>query len=635
MKRLFTLFIALGLGMSTLSAQIFFNENFEGGMPSGWTVVTAATDGGWLVGNSGDLSSSSFGIPDNGGQFAATNDDGCGQVCDKLNDILVLPAVDLTSVTDLVLVFDAYFADLTYQGVVENAYVSYSLDGGTTWTNLFELSGNPTDWQTITVDLTPLVGNAAVTLGFRFSDNGGWLYGYAIDNVLVYKPYDYDVKLDLNAVNRFNLLNATIPFSGKITNNGLQTVTSLDITWTDGVNNYTDPLTGLNIAPGGSYNFTHSTPLDVASAITYDIEIEASNPNGQPDGFNTNNSAAAKVSGLSFLPTPRVVAEEATGTWCGWCPRGFVFMELMEETYPDFIGIAVHNDDPMADVEYDGGLTSFPGFSGFPSVIVDRLGVIDPSDLENYYDSAADRIVPASASITEAVIDPVTRDLTISAEATFATQLSASDYRFNVVLVENGITGTGAGYNQVNYYANNAAGPMGGWESLPATVPAADMVYDLVGRDILGGWDGFDGAEDVEANDVVADSWTYTVPNAWNYENMTVVFLVLDGNNGEILSADEREIWTVSNNEIANLQRFVLSPNPTSGIATLELQLGEASDVRVELLNSIGQSVSFQQADNSFGDLFRFNLSNQPAGAYFVKVAVGDQVRVERLMVVK
>ena len=203
------------------------------------------------------------------------------------------------------------------------------------------------------------------------------------------------------------------------------------------------------------------------------------------------------------------------------------------------------------------------------------------------------------------------------------------------MLVENGITGTGSGYNQANYYSGGAAGPMGGWENLSDPVPAASMVYDLVGRDILGGWAGWEGAQSVEANDVVSDSWTYTVPADWNYENMTVVFLVLDGETGAVLNADEREIWTVSNNEIDNLQHFVLSPNPTSGIATLDLQLGKAADVRIELINSIGQTISVQEVDNSYGDLFQFNLSNQAAGAYFVKVAVGNQVRVERLMVTK
>lgn len=634
MKKLFTLFLLSGIGLG-LNAQVFINEDFEGGsIPGGWTVLTAAPDGGWNVGSASDLGTSFYPIPDNGGNLAATNDDGCGQSCNKLNDVLVMPTIDLSGVSDVVMVFDAFFIDDTYQGVVENAYVVYSLDGGATWTSIFELSGS-TSWQTLTVDLTSLAGNSAVTLGFRYTDNGGWLYGYAVDNVLVYKPYDYDVKLALNAVNRFHLTGTDIQFAGTITNNGLQNLTSIDIAWTDGTNTYTDNLTGLNVAPGGSYNFNHSTPLSLDNAIAYDIDVTASNPNGEPDGFPSNNSASTLVNGLSFKPAVKMVAEEATGTWCVWCPRGFVFMSYMEENYEDFIGIAVHNADPMENAVYDAGLTSFDGFTGFPSVIVDRRAVIDPSELEDYHGTIANRTVPVAASIVDALIDPATGDLTVNCEATFATQMDASQYRFNLVLVENGVTGTGSGYNQANAYAGGGAGPMGGWESLPNPVPASQMIYDEVARDILEGWGGVAGETNVNADDVVSKSWTYEVPAAWDYSQMYAVFMVIDDATGEILNADERYLWTVSTQDFDNLERFTLSPNPANGAATLNLQLTQAADISVELVNAMGQTLNLQQLDNSFGGQFHFDLSKYAPGSYFVKAVAGDKVRVERLIIAR
>lgn len=633
MKKLFTLFLAMGLGLS-LSAQVFINEGFEGsGIPAGWSNITNATDGGWKVGTASSLSSAYWPIPEFGtGKIAATNDDDCN--CDKSNDIFVLPAIDASSVTALRIEFDAFFAGLAYQGITEKAYVMYSLDGGANWVVALQLTGS-TDWQHVVVDLNALAGNSNALIGLKYDDGGSWLYGYAIDNLTVLKPFDNDVTLTLNPVSRYNLVNASLPMAGTITNNGLVPVTSLDISWTDGTNTYTDNLTGLNIAPGGTYNFTHSTAFDVAAAVSYDIEVTASNPNGQADGFPDNNAAAVKVSGLSFVPTVKMVAEEATGTWCGWCPRGFVFMSYMEETYEDFIGIAVHNGDPMENATYDGGLTSFEGFSGFPSVIVDRREVIDPSALESYYGTISSRTVPVAASIVDALIDPATGELTVTCDAVFATQLDASEYRLNLVLVENGVTGTGSGYNQVNYYGGGSAGQMGGWETLPNPVPASQMVYDEVARDILEGWGGVAGTADVNADDVVSKTWTYQVPSNWNWENMYVVFMVIENATGEILNADERYLWTVSTEEINNLQRFVLSPNPTTGLATLDLQLGQAADVRVELVNMMGQTLSMQQLDNSYGQQFSFDLSKQAAGTYFVKVTVGDQVRVERLVVAK
>ena len=60
----------------------------------------------------------------------------------------------------------------------------------------------------------------------------------------------------------------------------------------------------------------------------------------------------------------RPLIEEYTGTWCGWCPRGFTGMEMLRETFgEDFIGVAIHNQDPMAVLttsQYPSNIQGFP-----------------------------------------------------------------------------------------------------------------------------------------------------------------------------------------------------------------------------------------------------------------------------------
>ena len=42
----------------------------------------------------------------------------------------------------------------------------------------------------------------------------------------------------------------------------------------------------------------------------------------------------------------KVVMEEGTGTWCGYCPEGMATILRMKEKYPDnFIAVAIHDDD--------------------------------------------------------------------------------------------------------------------------------------------------------------------------------------------------------------------------------------------------------------------------------------------------
>ena len=75
-------------------------------------------------------------------------------------------------------------------------------------------------------------------------------------------------------------------------------------------------------------------------------------------------------------PIHRPLIEEYTGTWCGWCVRGIVGMELLRETYgDDFIGVAYHNDDGM-EIMYSN---RYPNdIMGFPSAFIERTSEVDP-----------------------------------------------------------------------------------------------------------------------------------------------------------------------------------------------------------------------------------------------------------------
>lgn len=52
----------------------------------------------------------------------------------------------------------------------------------------------------------------------------------------------------------------------------------------------------------------------------------------------------------------RMVMEEATATWCGWCPQGIVAIDVLKRDFPDnFLAIAIHgNGDKMAYIDEYG-----------------------------------------------------------------------------------------------------------------------------------------------------------------------------------------------------------------------------------------------------------------------------------------
>ena len=612
MKNFFTLCFLLLAALAVNAQTVILQENFEGtGTPSGWTQQTAATDGGWKFGTSSALSSSSFPIPNNGTKIAATNDDGCN--CDKSNEYLILPAMDLSTYAAVAMKFDLFYYDAVYQGAQEHAYVAVSTDNGATWQDIETLPGAD-GWQNgYTFDLTAYAGMSSVMLGFHYADGGGWLYGWAIDNVSVFAPSDYDVAVVKLTVPRFKLFGTSVVIQGEVTNQGAQNLTSFDLVWSDGINNYTDQITGVDIPYLGAYAFEHSTPLSLPQAVSYNFSVWVDNPNGEVDADDTNNQIDGVVSGVTYIPAKKMYVEEATGTWCGWCPRGAEWMDWMAENHPDeFVGVAVHNADPMALTAWDDGVGNFPGFSGYPSVIVDRDAIYDPSDLGTILSDYVYRIAPVAPDI-EASIDVATKTLTVTASAEFVTELENIDYRLNIGLTEDDVRGTAAGYNQTNYYSGAAAPndpiPNYGldWDAEANPVPAAIMVYNHVGRLLSNGWAGEAGS--VPATVIAGDVATkvYTVSNFntnWNPFNMHAIVMVLDNSNGKLLNVE------------TTTQIDVICP----------AALGLTIDVVDDTLGTAGTGsimVSMANPNLGFGG-YTFALSNGSTGSTIGGLAAGD-----------
>ena len=162
---------------------------------------------------------------------------------------------------------------------------------------------------------------------------------------------------------------SNVSIAGTITNLGGNTVTSVDVTWDDGSGPNTETISGLNIVTYGTYNFTHGTQLNVANATAYNLTVCAE-ITGVVDVDSSNNCTTHSVSGLGFMPTRHVLIEEGTVHGVDGALEGAVAMETLnsDASRPNFVGVAVHNGDPMTVTAYDNGAN----FSGFPGMNVNR-----------------------------------------------------------------------------------------------------------------------------------------------------------------------------------------------------------------------------------------------------------------------
>lgn len=485
--------------------------------------------------------------------------------------------------------------------------------------------------------------NAVAAMNIYPVYSGGSASYYIDDVGFIHDEYQLptlDATMATLNVRDKSLAGSEIIIEGTVKNTGTNPITSMDISWTDGTNNYTDNLSGLNVASLGEYNFVHSTTLTSIDGPT-DITVTVSNPNGGGLDENPDNDAQDRtITGYVPAPGKRVVVEEGTGTWCGWCPRGAVLMDLMYATYPEyFIPIAVHNGDPMTVAEYDDNL----GLTAFPTMRIMReetFGFGTVGDIENRF---FDRIIIAPAATLESagVYNETTRDLVITSQADFSQSVSG-DYRLAVVLVEDNVTGTTAPWNQVNYYAGGANGPMGGYESLPNPVPAAQMVYDHVGRILVGGFFGASGS--VPASVAAGEKATYefstiNIPTNIKTDDLLAVTMLL-GPDDQIINANSQTFQELLDNEIVSTRELFRNeyaevfPNPFTHDASLSLSLENPSNVTLRIFSATGAEVAFRDYGVLNGDLvFPLNASHLPAGVYQVHISLDNHLITKKVVI--
>lgn len=434
----------------------------------------------------------------------------------------------------------------------------------------------------------------------------------------------------------------TVSFTAR--NLGTTPITSFDVSvdlngGTPAVQN----VTGVNIPSLSTYVVNFPTPFTlVAGANTFTATI--SNVNGAGvDGDPADDVITRTLTPVQPAAGKVVVAEEGTGTWCQWCPRGAVYMDMMASKYDSYYaGIAVHNSDPMTLTAYDAAIGAL--ISGYPSALVDRTSVIDPSAIEDDF-LARVVVAPKAFIVNGATYNSGTRVLNVSITSTMQQNISG-DYKVACVIAEDSVTGTASTYNQSNAYAGGASGPMGGFESLPNPVPAAMMNYNHVARALSPSFAGMSNAYGASANagDVFTHNFSYTLPAAWDANQIHIIGMMIDPT-GVIDNAGTATIAeAVSNGYLSGLSVGVnqiaaapdaiqLMPNPANTFSNVSLNLKTDSDVKVEVFNANGALV----ASKAYGKMngaynLPINTQEYAVGVYFVKVSVDGQPTILKLI---
>lgn len=276
----------------------------------------------------------------------------------------------------------------------------------------------------------------------------------------------HDLSLEnVKAGSRIYKLGSSVTITGTIRNNHYFQAQNPVILYSFNGGEPAKKLNSCKIATGETFDFSISLPTkSVTEEGPVNIDLEVQWRDGTEDFTPDDNKASVQVRLTNAKPNRRMVVEEGTGTWCGWCVRGIVGLHDMAEKYPDqFIGIAVHTNDEMQHAAYANYLVSM-GINGYPGSIINRQhGSVDPSfsrletalkSMPQYaeFDVNCDADLSANGFNLRAVVKPI---------------VDIDNARYSVVFV---MTEDHISAMQSNYYAGGGSGVMGGYEKLGSSV---------------------------------------------------------------------------------------------------------------------------------------------------------------------
>ncbi len=330
--------------------------------------------------------------------------------------------------------------------------------------------------------------------------------------------------------------------------------------------------------------WSHPTLINISSpSENYELKTWVSNVNGQIDDMNCNDTLTEYITGFNNTSAnKKVLLEEWTGTWCGYCYDGILVLDNIKDQHGDDVIItAIHNNDSMAGASEL--LRGVFASSAFPTAVVDRKPYYanNPSNgYANYINSneALNRsiwpyaVTNQKSDFTPLDIninhnwDPVTREIIADIKVDY-TDNSAGDVRIVLMIVEDSIIKSGFGWDQ-------------------SGAPSSPFIHKHVLRNYVNsGPYGIDGIipHIVSSGDSYQHQFSYTLPNQFDENQVSLVAAVvkyMKGNdNGYVSVISQRYVYNAQKKHLMNFSipldidenksKLQIYPNPTNGLIYL------------------------------------------------------------------
>ena len=638
MKKTLLSILSMFLVVASISAQ-YYTEDFEGGIPADWTVENE-----WKIGTSSSHSSQYFKPPEHT-MFMCVNDDNLGNG-NSGDGRIISGSIDLSgSADDIIVQHQAYFINGDFQGADETAKVLVSTDDGATWDEVSSLPAYGGEWGNARADISSYSGQT-IKLAFEYLDGNQWNYGYCVDDIQIVDAPARDISLRyIESYCQATTPGAETSISGMVDNNSIDVINSIDLNWTNGGDSGSETITGLDIQPFQSYYFNQAVTVVVADGQN-DIEVSVTSSD-VVDTDASNDMASATTLAITPVEGSGIFVEEATGTWCTWCPRGAFYMDRYNDCFPNnFVGVAVHASngnaiDPMEVGTYRTGMNDFPGFTGYPSVVLERTSLLNPDAIGN---PVINKITSAPLALVEvgAEFNDATRTLTVSVTGSdFVNTMNG--VKFFAAVTEDDVTGSADGYAQVNSYAGGGNGPMGGYEVLASPVPANQMIHNHVARAMLGDFNGSNATDISSGSGAGYIFSSVVIPADQDLSNMHIAG-ALFGANGQVINsasvtlveAIENGLYVSSSNDVYDNNLATIFPNPVADLAYIQLDLDAVSNVTLDVYDILGRKIDNVQYGTVIGNTtLNYSTDKLNNGVYTIHLTVGETLVSKKITIAK
>jgi len=194
---------------------------------------------------------------------------------------------------------------------------------------------------------------------------------------------------------------------------------------------------GNNITSGTS--FTVDNQLINGNTISYD-EIGSHDVSANYTIDSQNYSTDLIVFNI-VEPINKVIVEDYTGTWCGYCPPVAHAIYELKEVYDNIISVGIHNNDELT-IDQESDLRSELGISGFPSARLNRtISWFDP-----YQISEVNSLLSEENNVAISIKSAL-ENIDLEVNLRIVSNVELVNHKLVIYLVESNLI-----YDQSNYF---------------------------------------------------------------------------------------------------------------------------------------------------------------------------------------